>query len=183
MSSCEYRVDERSRFHLAIHALRRRVCGAVLLATAAHLAAAQQDTHVTSSGETALALGSKNSGVRVTISTHEVQNGIPSKPVKPKHSSCTMSRHPCSVVDSIVVTANGKKLFIPRSVFCDLADVNTASLKTAEHGWVLALVGGDASESYGLTIEFDAQHISRRTLTDGESGQKLQETKYYQAVD
>ncbi len=90
---------------------------------------------------------------------------------------------PCSVVDAIVVAADGRKVFVPRSVFCDLADVNTASLKTAEHGWVLALAGGDASESYALTVEFDAQHISRRTFTDGESGQKLQETNYYQAVD
>jgi hypothetical protein len=94
-----------------------------------------------------------------------------------------MSRHPCSVVDAIAVSLKGKALFVPRSVFCDLADVNTASLKAAASGWVLTLVGGDASESYGLAIEFDAQHISRRTFTDGESGQKLQETKYYQATD
>jgi hypothetical protein len=158
-------------------------CSTLLIAMTAPFAAAQQSTHVASSGETALVLGSTSSGVRVTISTHEVQNGIPSKPVTPKHSACTMSRHPCSLVDAIAVTVNGEKLFVPRSVFCDLADVNTASLKTAGHAWVLALVGGDASESYGLTIEFDAQHISRRARTDGETGQKVQETNYYQAVD
>jgi hypothetical protein len=175
-------MNRKLRFSGMIAGRRHHYC-ALLLIVAASLTAAQQDTHVTSSGETALSLDSKSSGVRVTISTHEVQNGIPSKSVRPKHSPCTMSRHPCSVVDAIVVTANGRKVFVPRSVFCDLADVNTASLKTAGLGWVLTLVGGDASESYGLTIEFDAQHISRRTFTDGESGQKLQETNYYKAVD
>jgi hypothetical protein len=158
-------------------------CLALLITVPLSFASAQQGTLVAASGETTLAIGSASSGVRVTISTHEVQNGTPSKPVIPKHSACTMSRHPCSVVDAIAVSLKGKALFVPRSVFCDLADVNTASLKAAASGWVLTLVGGDASESYGLAIEFDAQHISRRTFTDGESGQKLQETKYYQATD
>ncbi len=156
---------------------------ALLLTVAASFAAAQQGTHVVSNGETPLALNSNRVRVRVTIRTHEVPNGTPSQPVTPKRSPCTMSRHPCSVVDAIAMTVNEATLFVPRSVFFDLADVNIAWLKTAGHGWVLALVGGDASESYGLTIEFDAQHISRRTLKDGESGQKLQETNYYQVVN
>jgi hypothetical protein len=176
-------INNRPRSFSIIDAHCWHHCCAVLLIVTASVAAAQQGTQVASSGETAIALGSDSSGVRVTISTHEVQNGTPNKPVIPKHSACTMSRHPCSIVDVIAVSFKGKALFVPRSAFCDLADVNTASLKPGVHGWALTLVGGDASESYGLTIEFDAEHISRRTFTDGESGQKLQETNYYQAVD
>lgn len=155
---------------------------AVMLMVTVPRVSAQKEVAVGPGGDTSLTIQS-GSKVRVTISTHEVQNGTPSKPVKPKHSACTMSRMPCSVVDAIAVTVNGKPLFVPRSVFCDLADANTASLKAAASGWVVTLVGGDASESYGLTIEFDAKHISRRMFTDGESGQKLQETNYYEATD
>jgi hypothetical protein len=175
------------RKHDRLHSLFGRprtawcVCW-VLLAMGAQLAA-QVGTHVAATGETVMTLGSKNSGVRVAISTHKVQNGEPSSPVAPKYSPCTMSRYPCSVVDAIAFSVGQEKLFVPHSVFCDLADVNTASLKTSGPGWVLSLVGGDASESYVLAIEFDARHISRRIFTDGESGQKLQETNYYEAAD
>jgi len=111
-----------------------------------------------------------------------VKNGIPSKPVVPKHTACTMSRMPCSVVDAIAVSVNGEALFIPRSVFCDLADLVAASLKMTGQAWVLTLAGGDASESYGVTIEFDATSVHHRTLTGAEAGQKLQETNYYRVV-
>jgi len=93
-----------------------------------------------------------------------------------------MSRMPCSVVDGMTVSVNAEALFIPRSVFCDLADVGAASLHTTGKGWVLTLTGGDASESYGVTIEFDATAVHRRTLTAAEAGQKLQETNYYRVV-
>jgi hypothetical protein len=144
--------------------------GALLLSVTASFAAAQQSTHVASRGDTVLALSSDGSKVRVTISTHEVENDTPSKPVIPKHSACTMSRMPCSVVDAVAVSVNGEALFIPRSVFCDLADVGAASLRIMGKGWVLTLTGGDASESYGVTIEFDATSVHRRTLTAAEAG-------------
>jgi hypothetical protein len=155
---------------------------ALLLSVTASLAPAQQSTHVASSGNTVVGLSADGSNVRVTISTHEVKNGTPSKPVIPKHSACTMSRMPCSVVDAVAVSVNGEALFIPRSVFCDLADVGAASLQTTRKGWVLTLTGGDASESYSVTIEFDATSVHRRTLTAAEAGQKLQETNYYRVV-
>jgi hypothetical protein len=160
-----------------------RACWPMLLMFAAHLAAAQQGTHVAPSGKTTIDLRSGTSKIQATFSTHEVQNGTASSPVTPKHLPCTMSRIPCSVVDAVNMKVDGKALFVPRSVFCDLADVNTASLRTAGKGWVLTLIGGDASEAYELTIEFDAERVSRRTLTAGESGQKLQETNYYEVVD
>jgi hypothetical protein len=143
---------------------------------------AQKGVTVDPSGDTSLAIQYAGSKVQVTISTHEVQNGTPSKPVKPKHSACTMSRMPCSVVDEISVTINGKPLFVPRSVYCDLADLGSASLKASGRGWSLTLVGGDASESYQLVVDFSSQSINHRTLTALEAGEKTQETNYYQVV-
>jgi hypothetical protein len=154
----------------------------VLLIATALPVSAQKEVTVDSTGDTSLAIQSGSSKVRVTISTHEVQNGTPSKPVKPKHSSCTMSRMPCSVVDQISVTVSGKPLFVPRSVYCDLADLGGASLKASGRGWSLTLVGGDASESYQLVVDFNSQSINHRTLTALEAGEKTQETNYYQVV-
>src|SRR5580704_15805758 len=79
------------------------LCCAVMLIVTAPRDSAQKEVTVSASGNTSLAIQSGSSKVRVTISTHEVQNGTPSKPVKPKDSACTMSRMPCSVVDAIVV--------------------------------------------------------------------------------
>jgi hypothetical protein len=78
---------------------------------------------------------------------------------------------------------NGNPLFVPRSVFCDLADLNKAEIKASESQSILTLYGGDASESYIAKIEFDATQVKRRTLSSGMSPDKpLQETIYHIVV-
>jgi len=68
------------------------------------------------------------------------------------------SRYPCSVVDRIEIVVNGHALFVPRSLFCVLADLNTAEIDVNKRSSVLRLDGGDAAESFILKIEFDAKH-------------------------
>ena len=144
--------------------------------------AAAQEVHISPNGRTNVTTHFANSTVEVVLNTHEIQNGTPANPVKPQDSSCTMSRHPCIVLDSLAVSVNGKPLFVARSVFCDLADVGTAELNHRGDAWELTLVGGDASEAYSVMIEFTNKFIRHRTLLDLESGQKVQETTYYQVV-
>jgi hypothetical protein len=119
--------------------------------------------------------------VEVTINTHELQIGNASdKGPSAIQSSCTYSRYPCRLVDSIDIAINGSALFIPRSVFCDLADLSNAEIKEGRDGIILALYGGDASESYVVEIEFDENSVKRRTLSSSLlPDQPLQETTYH----
>lgn len=155
------------------------VCCLVLLGAARPLLLAQR-TNVSANGSTRLRGRAGGSTAEVLISTHEVANGTPNSPANPRDLSCTMSRFPCIVVDSLAFMVDGRSLFVPRSLFCDTSDVLTAELKRRGNVWALLLNGGDASESYSLTVEFDKNSVHRRTLFDGESGQKLQETIFYE---
>jgi hypothetical protein len=132
---------------------------------------------VASSGDTVIISDSKKIKVQVKITTHEVQ--IDKRPDK-ICSSCTYSRYPCSIVDCIDIVVNDKPLFVPRSLFCDLSDLNTAEILIGQNKSILTLTGGDASESYVVKIEFDSMQIKRRSLASGMMpGEALQETVYY----
>ena len=77
------------------------------------------------------------------------------------------------------MTIAGKSVFIPRSVFADLSDVNDAKLIMQKGAYVLLLTGGDASESYIVKIGFNSQRVTYRSVTSGEFPQHpLQETFY-----
>ena len=118
------------------------------------------------------------------IKTHEVQIGKPSdqRPTTIE-SNCTYSRYPCSLVDRIDITVNGSKLYVPRSVFCDLADLTAAELTAGQKTSTLTLYGGDASEAYIVKVEFDTTAVKRRTLSSRLSpNEPLQETIYHAVV-
>jgi hypothetical protein len=76
------------------------------------------------------------------------------------HTNCTYSRYPCSIVDGVDIVVNGSSLFVPRSAFSDLADLIDAELKVGGKNHVLRLGGGDASDTYVATIEFDAARVA-----------------------
>lgn len=145
-------------------------------------ASASTPVVIKSSGDTVVSSRFGEVGVRVKIRTHELPNGTTDKPLKPPDSSCTMSRMPCSVVDSIEISVAGAPVFVPRSVFADLADVNNAELAMEKGRYVLTLIGGDASESYIVKIVFNRTRITYRSLTSGEFPEHpLQETIYHSA--
>jgi hypothetical protein len=136
---------------------------------------------ISSQGVTSVAAVAGKVSIRVRIKTHEVQIGKPSDG-RPAiiESSCTYSRYPCSVVDGLEIVVNERRLFVPRSVFADLADLNKAEVTAAEKGLTLKLYGGDASEGFILTVEFDSNRIKRRILSSGMAPDRmLQETKYF----
>jgi len=143
----------------------------------------QQPTKVASSGETVITAHSRNTSVQVKITTHEVQIGKPSdEPPDVNTTGCTYSRYPCSVVDLITISVNGKPVGVPRTAFCSLADINDAGLRIGKNGTVLTLNGGDASESYFVKIRFNRERVTGLSLLDGESGKKVEETTYYEVV-
>ena len=139
---------------------------------------------VKTSGETVITTTIDGVAIRANIGTHEIQIGKESdgRPEVPK-TSCTYSRYPCSVVDSVEVRVGEVKLFVPRSAFCDLADVNNGQVIRGETGFLLRLYGGDASESYVATIHFDKTRILSRTLASFQApGEALQKTTYYEST-
>ena len=120
------------------------------------------------------------------MTSHSVEIGKASDPRAAEiDSNCTYSVIPCSVVDSIEIKVNGVSLFVPRSVFSDLADVTSATVRANANGFLLKLTGGDASESYFLSIYFTGRAITERRLYSNlDSSKPLQVTKYYvRAID
>jgi hypothetical protein len=82
---------------------------------------------------------------------------------------CTKSRNPCSIVDSIGISYNGRAVFIPFMVYCSLSDLSRGDLFVENERCYLKLQGGDASESYCARIDFDStaviQSIRYRGIT------------------
>ncbi len=143
--------------------------------------AAQAQTSVASQGETVVTSEVQRLTVQAKIKTHEVQIGLPSDE-RPTviESNCTYSKYPCSIVDRLDITVNGRPLFVPRSVFTDLADLTKAEVTKGKRRPVLTLYGGDASEGYIVKIEFDSTQVLRRTLSSTLTpATPLQETTYH----
>jgi hypothetical protein len=144
-------------------------------------------TRVVPQGKTRIATTLGTSSIDVEVTTHEMQIGKPSDPrpdVFDSTSSCTYSRYPCSIVDHIGIKVNGNRVFVPRSVFCDLADLGTAEIVESRKGFVLSLEGGDASEAYVVKIWFDAGSVNRRILWSAtELKDPLQETIYHTVTE
>ncbi len=164
-------------FNLVIYAC-------ILLVSGSYAETLQPRTWVASKGETVIAAKSAKLKIQVRITTHEEQIGEPSDQ-RPEviRSSCTYSRYPCSVVDGIDIAVNDRSIFVPRSVFCDLADLITAEIQIGQKESMLTLKGGDASESYIVKIVFDAGRIRRRVIASGMlPDQPLQETTYHRRV-
>ncbi|WP_139306310.1 hypothetical protein [Methylomonas sp. LWB] len=71
-------------------------------------------------------------------------------------------------------------MFVPRSVYSDLADISEVTLYQKKKGqFVLSIVGGDASESYTVEITFNKNSLIQRALIGNETKQILQKTIYY----
>lgn len=157
------------------------VCIYILWASASYAETTQQRTPIEAKGETVVVAKSAKLNIRVTIKTHEMQIDKPSdKRPDVIRSSCTYSRYPCSVVDYIDILVNGKPIIVPRSVFCDLADLNTAEVQIKQEDAIIVLTDGDASESYIVKIEFDTERVKRRVTASGMlPDEPSQETTYH----
>ncbi len=137
--------------------------------------------NIASRGVTNVKASFGKTNISVKITTHEIDIGKPSDG-RPDliSSNCTYSRYPCSNVDDLEISVNGKDLFVARSVYADLADLNKAVLRVNnKRQYILKLVGGDASESYTLEVTFDGGLVRQRTLTSNEARHVMQKTSYF----
>jgi hypothetical protein len=82
-------------------------------------------------------------------------------------------------VDYLSITVNGKPIIVTRRVYLDLADINTGEVTMKKGKFTLRLSGGDASESYRVVIEFDANRVRKKRVYSGEGNGLLQETVYH----
>jgi hypothetical protein len=137
---------------------------------------------VNPNGATEISAQLSSGNIQVTILTHEVaikearrggSSGV--------NANCTFSRIPCSLVDELKINAGGSNVFVPRSVFMDLSDLRKASLEKIDNNMRLTFLGGDASESYVVKIDFTVSRVKHRALWSNLSSEcPLQETTYFE---
>jgi hypothetical protein len=138
-------------------------------------------TKIALSGDSELETKVAGKTIRVVVSTYKVDLGSPNPTPPPTgegKTNCTFSRFPCNQISNVRIWVAGKKLFVPRSVFADRADVGNMRIASEAGMYVLTLDGGDASEGYSLKVFFDAGHVKKRELYDVESNSLLQVTTY-----
>jgi hypothetical protein len=89
-------------------------------------------------------------------------------------------RNATQIVRNVEITRRGKKLFVPRSVFADLANPNSVSVMELPLNLTKVVVlGGDASDGYKCVIHIRDGRIVSRKLSDGEFPDNFyEETKY-----
>lgn len=149
-------------------------------------AAGAGQTEIRSAGTTLIESRQGSAIIEVKIQTHEVDIGnVGAGPRKAAgKSSCTYSRRPCALVDRVEIRVNDKSLVVPRSAFCDLADLNTATVLMRDEKYVLHLFGGDGAESFVVEIEFGDSKVSGRTVASAtRKDQPLETTTYHLDAD
>jgi hypothetical protein len=144
---------------------------------------ASADTIIAPIGKTEISGGTGPAELRAVITTHNVDIGKASdSPPDVPDTNCTYSRIPCSLVDRIDIFANGKPVFVPRSVFSDLADLDRGHFDHARHGrWTLEFDGGDADGAYTIGIVFDDHRVLTRKRSVGEFPENFETTTYVAA--
>ncbi len=141
-------------------------------------------TEIASSGETVLVAKTEKTSVRVRIGVHEELTTKRSDGwADTDRVSCGYGGNPCSFVDYIKIAVNDKPIFVGRSVYCDMAGLNRATIEVGEEESTLLLIGGDGADSYVVKIVFDSEHVKRRNRAGlGEPEKPLQETTYHIVV-
>lgn len=131
-------------------------------------------------GETLLTETLGKLKIQVRIKTHEMAIGKPSDKRPDKiELNCTYSKYPCSLVDALEISINGKSLFVPRSSFCSFADLNFVGLQLIHGKFVLTLKGGDTSESYIGKIVFNRERVISRTVSSALTPNDILEETHY----
>jgi hypothetical protein len=83
------------------------------------------------------------------------------------------------VVNDLSIEVNGKPIFVPRTAFADLLNVESAQLTAREGGGTLTLRGGDGAESYLVTVAFDSKRVrSRKVFSSLAPGKPVEESRY-----
>ena len=122
---------------------------------------AQQSIAV--SGKTTISQSLRKNIINVTFQTVKINRG---------HNIAALYYLPpdgfdaCSIVVKLDISINGKKVFVPWSVFGDLIDPHGAYIEYKKGTYILSIGGGDASEAYHVKVYFNKRTVFRRIVYD-----------------
>lgn len=150
--------------------MRRLIVFVILILAAWHAPVQAGDTvTVAEKGKTIIEAKSKNLKIKATLAAIPVE----SEPYAPYYY-----RRSC--IQNVEITANGKQLIVPRSVYLDICHALEAEISFDKKGAVLKIYGGDASESFEVHVHFNSKMVTRRSVYAGELPDKpLEETRYW----
>lgn len=86
---------------------------------------------------------------------------------------------PRFLISNIKILIGNRKVFVPLSAYCDLANPNNVVLKTNQNSFNLIIYGGDAGSSYMAELLFENSHIKYRKISHGEFPDEVWEKTEY----
>ncbi|KJV37314.1 hypothetical protein VI08_00410 [Luteibacter yeojuensis] len=139
----------------------------------------QPRTYVAASGVTTVEATVGGAHVVVRITAHALDGPGAARLAQMPARACTGSRAPCSLVDDIDIRVQGERIWVPKGAYLGLADVTSATVSGAGATSSLTLNGGDASEAYIATLDFDRARVTGRSIAPAtEPGKPLEKTTY-----
>lgn len=156
---------------------------AVLALVSTPLLSQQKWSRVAETGVTSLEGSVGSQRLSIQLYTRVVDIPLEDKQSAVNHATnCTYSVSRCSDLYEVRVFVGGKEVFVPRSVFADIADLTNARILNGG-GDVATLVlrGGVGDEVFEVHIRLDKKRILERdvyTMAGVKSG-PLEVTRYY----
>jgi hypothetical protein len=81
------------------------------------------------------------------------------------------------------IQVQGEDVFVPKAAFIGLSDIVTASISGDKRKYVLRITGGDASEAYLVSLDFDGKQVlSRRVASPTEPNTPVEESTFHTVV-
>jgi hypothetical protein len=150
------------------------MCGLLATVLGSDLSnAALAQTMIANSGATSVHAKSAKGKIEVVFHTVRIESGSDAFPIVEWDAKAL------TLIKKLEFTVEGKRVFVPRSVFADLLDVRTASIESQKGDSVLKIAGGDGSESYFVHVYFDATKVKRRMLYSSLAPLSVAEDTHY----
>jgi hypothetical protein len=120
---------------------------------------AQERVAVSPTGTTIVRAKFNQTDINVTIRTVRINRSHSSFPTQ-----FLWDAKEATLISSLVITVNGKQVFVPRSVFLDVFDPHEASLELLSGRLTLRITEADASNSAFLLVYFDTTRVTQRMV-------------------
>ena len=133
--------------------------------------------HSVAAGTTSLSVSNGSGRVMAQVSARK---STAKDAFGPRYKRGQFPEHILTVTE-LILRVNGESLFVPRSVFLDLAGTRSARLCWSDQAGRMVLSGGDGAESFRVELTFDRTAVKHRAVFSGElPGLPLEETTYHQ---
>lgn len=129
------------------------------------------ETRVAKSGSTKLVCG-KGNIVWIVLETSVFKKATGRKANRSETSSNVR----------VSIKVDGVSVFVPKSVYSDLSEVDEARLSVRKGTGVLNLARGDTSESTTTMITFDQERVLERFVFGANQSELLEHTNYYSVI-